>query len=839
MVGVIAEDVLSSVGQEPEESNAGVDLVVEEMNASTGKVPLNKKLEVEREATGEEDGGEGEDESDDARDKCGEEGGEYDDVEDYALPFNGAIDPLGFAQGGGAYEGVELYQQFERLEYETLAERKRKAFQLQPCDEPARKLQKDEVLGVTREEIEEMMNFGSRRRSRAVKKRGRKKGTKNKLSPEVNIKIGDATLCYASGNYKEAIPLLEEVVRLVPNMPDAYYILGLIYDDMGDRKRALNFHMIAAHLSPKDVSIWKKLISWSIEEKNFGQIRYCLSKAITADPKDVSLRFDRAFLYFEFGEFQKAAESFDQIVGLYPANTEARKMAAKMYQKCGLLEKAIGILEGYVDGFTQDDPSLMHILICLHMENGLYNRAIQLIDKALVSNSNKQLSIFLEAKKAICHVHLGNMEITKVFIQDLLVEHVEENYDLINEVAHTLLTLGHHEYALKLYSMLDRVAPGKENGNLHLKIAQCYVLSNERGKAIPFYYKALAKLEENIDVRLSLASLLVEEGKEDEAISLLSPPKIEDLGTTFDSSSAVPEPWWLSGKVRMQLSKIYRSKEMLEDFVDVIFPSVKKTLTIESINQKLKVRARKRLPKSVLFERAKLLDDQQADNVFRGFKPVAKTSDILKANRAKKSLEKKESMREEKKVAALSAGMDWQCEDSDDEAPPKVIQEPPLPELLKDEEHYQFLLDLLNTLKDLHRYSEMLEIINGLTRLPSDTLSSENKEALQALGAQVAFSASDPKNAYDYARNIVQQHPYSITAWNSYYKVILRFQNRFAKHLKFLHHMRVVNRDCVPPMIINGNHYTMQSMHQAAAEEYLRAYKLQPDNPLINLCELL
>lgn len=62
----------------------------------------------------------------------------------------------------------------------------------------------------------------------------------------------------------QAIPLLEEVVKLAPNLPDAYYVLGLIYDAKGDKKKALNFHMIAAHLTPKDPSLWKKLVAWSM-----------------------------------------------------------------------------------------------------------------------------------------------------------------------------------------------------------------------------------------------------------------------------------------------------------------------------------------------------------------------------------------------------------------------------------------------------------------------------------------------------------------------------------------------------------------------------------------------
>jgi len=63
-----------------------------------------------------------------------------------------------------------------------------------------------------------------------------------------------------------------------------------------------------------------------------------------------------------------------------------------------------------------------------------------------------------------------------------------------------------------------------------------------------------------------------------------------------------------------------------------------------------------------------------------------------------------------------------------------------------------------------------------------------------------------------------------------------RLDNRYSKHSKFLHGMRNKHRDCVPPSIIFGHQLTMISQHQAAAREYLEAYKLMPDNPLVNLC---
>ncbi|KAM0938510.1 putative tetratricopeptide-like helical domain superfamily [Dioscorea sansibarensis] len=760
-----------------------------------------------------------------------EEEAEDDDEEEYRLEFDVEMDPLGLAQEG-VDGGVELYRQFERLEYEALAERKRKALQDQPRDEPVKKPRQDEYLGATMEEINEMMNFGSRRKSRALKKRGRRKGSRKKLSPEVTRKIGDATLHYASGDYDEAIPLLEEVVRIAPNLPDAYYILGLIYDAMGNRKKALNFHMIAAHLSPKDPALWRKLIAWSIEEKNTGQVRYCLSKAITSDPKDVGLRFDRALLYCELGEYQKAAESYDQIVALYPGNIVARKMAAKMYRECSQFEKAISILEDYVKTHSSEaDIGTLTLLVDFLMENNSHVLALHQIEYAAksVCRSDEELPLHLKAKAVICHAYLGNIECAENFL--MVVESVgaENCADMITEIGDSLGKLQYFDAALKFYLKLEHTA-GEDNGNLHLKIAQCYASKVERGHAISFFYKALSRLENNIDARLTLCSLLLEEGKEDEAIGVLSPPKDLEQISNLDSQA---QSWWLNGRIRLQLGKIYHAKDMLKDFVDAIFSCIKETLAIEILNQKVK--SKKKLTKSVLVERAKLLDEEQTANVFQGFKPIATTSDLVKASRAKKSLQKKAVVREEKKAAALAAGMDWQSDDSEDETPRKPPQEPPLPEFLKNKEHDQLIMDLCKALASLRRYSDALEVILLALRLTNSTISDKHKEELRALGAQIAYSTTDPKYGYGFARNIVRQHPHSTTAWNCYFKVVSRFGSRFKKHPKFLHYMRT-QKDCVPPMIMLGHQFTMLSQHQSAAREYLEAYKLQPENPLINLC---
>ncbi|XP_059299491.1 uncharacterized protein LOC132052132 isoform X1 [Lycium ferocissimum] len=818
---------------------------------------LEHPMELERENEGDNSKkADNQSEDEDEEDEEEEEEEDEDGSGEYKFQIGAEMDPLAFTEEDA--NGLQPYQQFERLEhqYEALAAKKRKALALQPPSEvPAKKVRQEDPQedgprqedrqedgpGATYDEILEAMNYGMRRRkSRKLKKRGRRKGSKSKVSPELKRKLGDATLHYAHGRYEEAKRVLREVIRLSPNLPDPYHTLGLIYNAMGDKKRAMNFYMLAAHLSPKDASLWKLLVAWSIEQGNRRQTRYCLSKAITADPEDISLRYHRASIYIELGDYQKAAESYEQIARLCPNEVEVLKTAAQLYRKCGEHECSVSVLEDYLKNHpTEADLSVIHLLAVLHMEDNAHLKALDLIECAKQRYfTGKQMPLSLIIKAGICHLHLGHIEEAEIIFSAVHYENASQHPDIVTEVADSLMTLEYYESALKYYMMLEG-DDNKNKGYVHLKIAECYVFLRKRVQAIEYFYKAVNELEDSVDARLTVSSILLEEGKDDEAVSVLSPPKESELCGSFpessvDSSSDNPKSWWLNSKIKLKLCQIYRAKGSLETCVDVIFPLIRETLFLKSVQPKAKVR--RRLSKSVLSQRIKVLDDHQADTIFHGFKPVALASDLSKAARARKVLRKKEMLKEAKKAAALAAGASWKSDDSDSESPEHVYQEPPLPDLLKDEEHLCLIVDLCKALISLQRYWDALEIINLCLKLASSTLSVEKKGELQALGAQVGYNIADPNRGFDCARSIVSEHPYSFAAWNCYYKVISRLDNRNPKHSKFLNNMRIKHKDCVPPIVIAGHQFTTISHHQDAAREYLEAYKLMTDNQLINLC---
>ncbi|KAK3229696.1 hypothetical protein Dsin_001577 [Dipteronia sinensis] len=623
-----------------------------------------------------------------------------DDEDDvYVFRFKSGGNPLALTENNAS--GLHIYQQFEHLEYEALASRKREA------------IASTRIL-LTQEEG------------------GRGKRTKNKLNPQ-----GEAALHHAHGRCEQAISVLNEVVR------------------------------------------------------------FCV----------------------ELGDYQKAAESYEKIQKLCAEDVEAIKAGAKLYLNCGQLEHSMGILEEYLKGHPSEaDLSVLDLLLSILMQNNAHEKDLHHIEHThMVNISGKELPLKLKIKAGICYFCLGNMEkaereyIIECLHTSLDVNFIKTQYEIVfacwifllvvvleamaNKLAYKLLI-----YLLRIKSAL--IVNGlstSQNGPVSLK---------ERGQAIKFSNKALHTFENNIDARLTLESLLLENAREDEATALLSPPKSLN---SVDQISDKSNPWWLKEKLIMMLCHIYRAKGMPEDFIDTIFPLVHESLCAEALRQKVKVK--KRLMQSILNTRVDVCNTKTDSILFPAslvFPIVTLSADSwllrlirLKASRAKKLLQKKEKLKQEKKALADVAGVDWHSDDSDVEPPQEVHFDPPLPNLLKDEDHQLSIIDVCKALISPQQYEDASDTNDLSLRLAFIKLPLE-KEQLQALGAQMAYDSTDPMHGFDSARYILHQHPYSLAAWNCYYKVISQF--------------------------------TVASHHQDASIDYLEAYRLLPDDPLVNLC---
>ena len=70
----------------------------------------------------------------------------------------------------------------------------------------------------------------------------------------------------------------------------------------GDTKRALDFYVIAAHLTPRDTDLWRRVALLSGKLRQYPLAIDCLSRVIRLDPDDIGAKWDRAVWYHQVRE---------------------------------------------------------------------------------------------------------------------------------------------------------------------------------------------------------------------------------------------------------------------------------------------------------------------------------------------------------------------------------------------------------------------------------------------------------------------------------------------------------------------------------------------------------
>ncbi|CAK7339884.1 unnamed protein product [Dovyalis caffra] len=236
------------------------------------------------------------------------------------------------------------------------------------------------------------------------------------------------------------------------------------------------------------------------------------------------------------------------------------------------------------------------------------------------------------------------------------------------------------------------------------------------------------------------------------------------------------------------------AKGMLQEFVNTILPLVRESIYVKTLRRKVK----KRLTISVLRERISILNVQENDDVFGEVRPLASKSDLLTSERR---------------------SLVWRQQEYCNSSPTgKVTRD--------DKGVFTVYLNDSEARKHLLNHRLVDKFIDGINeRLFSDKLPGEKEEELQSLLARNLWGLTEADFfGFDYVRSAIQKQPHSIAGWNCYYKIaslpqvsgfILNVKQDAGKFVEY---------------------GIMKCHHQDAAREYLEAYKLMPECPLINLC---
>lgn len=185
-----------------------------------------------------------------------------------------------------------------------------------------------------------------------------------------------------SGRLHEAEQLYRQILQLVPGHPDALHLLGVLMNQTGEPKLALQFILQAVKRNPEAFNYYS---SMGLVLKQLGHLDAAVNsfkQALHMKPDFKEAIYNLGLVFRKQGDTDAAIEQFREVIRLDPSFAEGYNNLAAVFQDRGELEQAI---EHYHQALTLQPnyPQACYNLGTALHNLGELNEALPWYDRAL------------------------------------------------------------------------------------------------------------------------------------------------------------------------------------------------------------------------------------------------------------------------------------------------------------------------------------------------------------------------------------------------------------------------------------------------------------------------
>lgn len=209
---------------------------------------------------------------------------------------------------------------------------------------------------------------------------------------DIKFRMGQASQAFIEERYDDAKNIVFEVIRINAETYEAWTLLASIWKELGELDNTVKTLMYAAHLRPKEVSVWLNCARFILEEtgedraKYLDSAKFCYVSAIRADPKnDLEARLGKAIVLRELGNSNAAISDYKLILKRQPHDTAILRLMAETYIDQDNASEAISLYKESIAFFQRVDDienqvfswSDVNIYVELHGYLGQHFEAIK------------------------------------------------------------------------------------------------------------------------------------------------------------------------------------------------------------------------------------------------------------------------------------------------------------------------------------------------------------------------------------------------------------------------------------------------------------------------------
>lgn len=720
----------------------------------------------------------------------------------------------------------------------------------------AEKEAREEVFGASIDDlIAESRGLGrkrKRRRSGAIST-GIKRARPSDVPSHLATVMGNATLAYMSKKFDEAEVALARVIEEAPKSAAAYRMLGLIYEEKGEKMKALETFTVAAECDSRDKDLWKRNAALWEEVGEKEKAIYCLTRALRGTKgKDAEALKARGILYMESKKHRMAGDSFIKLSKLAPNDVSVGLLIVQMYKQVSEVQRAIAPLEAMVRHCEQNPPKstnadavvrhesalseLVQILVEIRFKQKLYYDASLLLGRLQNRTrvTGRPMTFVQRLMLAICQHRLGSPTLASPTFLEFMgsPSAISKHKFLLWQVADACRDGGDYLKAVRAYTLLVQMEGKQNSTELHLRRAMCYKELGNRVAAREDLEYVLSVEPRHVEASLRLVEFLDEAERANMRKEKQKPKKlplqsaVEDLDAPKARTPA-DERRGAHELLRMA-NTLYDSGDFA-GFLSKLYPALEAALHLDALPD-----ARLRGADSV----GDASNGRGADEVDE---VEALSSDDNESSEALNQRLLYADHNEE--IANLFARISGKNQPEEERT--KLHSMGAAIMRLLDSDYYVEIIERLVTAfraeGSLASAHPLTKLFDSLTHLRTKN-KTELRSRLKMLDIATSLAAGDVPRAYDQARLMALEAPLDSDIWFAFsladqYLSKMSDQNRI-RTSRFINRLVKKTPTALYMLMVGGNCVAMGGVNTSvyALGMYLKAFQLRPGSALICLC---
>ena len=161
----------------------------------------------------------------------------------------------------------------------------------------------------------------------------------NKFPERIPSLLKLAELFFIVKEYDNSITTINSILYLSPGNPDAYFLLGVNFKEMGKLKEAKNSLLTSVENNPEDIDAWLQLGQIAELQKDSSALRF-YDNALHIDSTSIEALHHIAFYYQNNGNVKKALETYRKMSVMDPNYPSSYFNSGLIYLHMDSLEQA-------------------------------------------------------------------------------------------------------------------------------------------------------------------------------------------------------------------------------------------------------------------------------------------------------------------------------------------------------------------------------------------------------------------------------------------------------------------------------------------------------------------